>query len=92
MNVNGCCFFFHMEELRVTPLLHLHFHVGQIAPLLPSVTWQQNVTEYWWEGSASTAMPKTSAFAIVGQNNKIGCITFGAALELVQVSSLYLYI
>jgi len=30
---------------RQTPL-------GQTAPLLPSVTQQQHVTEYWWEGSA----------------------------------------
>jgi len=33
----------------------------QIAPLLPSVAWQQNVGEYWWEGSTSTAKPPTSA-------------------------------
>ena len=29
----------------------------QSAPLLPSVTWQQNVMGYWWEGSTSTAVP-----------------------------------
>jgi len=32
----------------------------QASPLLPSVTWQQNAMGYWWEGSASTAIPPTS--------------------------------
>ena len=31
----------------------------QTAPLLPSVTQQQNGTEYLWEGSTSTAVPPT---------------------------------
>ena len=50
-------------------------------PLLPSVTQQQNVTEYWWEVSASTAILPISTFDIVGQNNKIGGVTFRAALK-----------
>ena len=41
----------------------------QIAPLLPFAPWQQNVTEYWQEGSASTSIPP-SASDFVGQNNK----------------------
>ena len=49
----------------------------QSAPLLPSVTWQQHVTEYWQEGSTSTAILPTSAADVVGQHNEI---TFGAAL------------
>ncbi len=32
----------------------------QTAPQLPSVTQQQNLTEYWWEGSTSTAISPTS--------------------------------
>ena len=32
----------------------------QIAPLLPSVIWQQHAMGYWWEDSASTAIPPTS--------------------------------
>ena len=32
----------------------------QMAPLLPSVTQQQNVIEYWREGSTSTAIPATN--------------------------------
>ena len=49
------------------------------APLLPSVTWQQHVTEYWRKDSTSTGVTLTSASNIVGQNNKIGGITFRAA-------------
>ena len=52
----------------------------QTAPLLLSVTQQQNVMEYWWEGLISTAIPPTSASDVVGQHNKVGDITFGAAL------------
>ena len=36
--------------------------------------------EYWWEGSASNAIPPTSTSDIAGQYSKIGGITFGAAL------------
>jgi len=54
----------------------------QAAPLLPSVTRRQNGMEYWWEGSASIAVPPTSAYDIVGQQNNIGGITFGAAFVL----------
>ena len=50
----------------------------QTAPLLPSVSWQQNRT--LGEGSTSTAMPPTSISDVVGQHNKIWDITFGAAL------------
>ena len=51
----------------------------QTAPLLQSVTQQQNVTEYWWEGSVSIAIPLTSTTDVC-QNSKIGGINFGAAL------------
>jgi len=51
----------------------------QAAPLLLFVTWQQNVTENWCEGSTSTAIP-TATSDIMGERNKIGGITFGAAL------------
>jgi len=52
----------------------------QTAPLLPSVTQQQNLTEYWQEGSTSIALPQTSDPDITGQNTKTGGIIFGAAL------------
>jgi hypothetical protein len=74
MNVIGCNFF-HMKEFNYTPLFHTHFH--ETDPLLPSVAQQQNLTEYWREGSASTAISITFASAVVGQHNKMGDITFG---------------
>ena len=52
----------------------------QTAPLLPSVTWQQNIMEYWWEGSTYPAVTPASVSDVVGQHNKIGGITFGAPL------------
>ena len=40
--------------------------------MLPSVAWQQHVTEYWQEGSCSTSIPPPSAsHYVVGQYNKI---------------------
>jgi len=50
----------------------------QAASQLPFFTWQQNVMEYWWEGLVYTAIPPTSTFGVVGHNNKIGSIIFGA--------------
>ena len=63
---------------------HLHFHIRYLffchtAPLLPSATQQQNVREYRWEGSISTAIPPISTSDITGQHNEIQGITFGAA-------------
>jgi len=52
----------------------------QSAALLPSIAWQQNVMEYCQEGSASTAILPTSISDVMGQDNKIGGIIFGAAL------------
>jgi len=40
--------------------------------------------EYWWEGSAPTAIPPTSASDVMGQHNKIGDISFEAALVICQ--------
>ena len=36
--------------------------------------------ECWWESSAPTAIPPTSASHTVGQHNKVGGITFGTSL------------
>jgi len=36
--------------------------------------------EYWGEGLTSTGIPLTSASDILGHQNKIGGITFGAVL------------
>lgn len=50
------------------PGLHTHFLVrtsfSQAAPLLPSALWQQNVREYSWEDSTSTAIPPISTFNV----------------------------
>ena len=50
------------------------------SPLLPFVTWQQNVMAYWWEGSTSAAIQPISASDIMHKHNKIGGITFRAVL------------
>jgi hypothetical protein len=52
----------------------------QNAPLLSSVAQQQNLTEYWQEGSTSTAVQPKFTTDVVGQHNKIGEINFGATL------------
>jgi len=51
---------------------------SQSTSLLPSIAELLNAMEYWSEGSASTAIPPTSASDIVGQHNKIGGITSAA--------------
>ena len=83
VNVNGC-HFFHMKDFNNTPFLHKQFHCQmpfcQIAPLLPPVTQQRNITGYGWEASTCTAITPTSASDITGQHNKITGVTFRAAL------------
>ena len=54
----------------------------QPAPLLLSVTWQPNMMEYWWEGSASAAMLPTSASAIMSRS---GLMVVPAILTEVSV-------
>uniref|UniRef100_A0A803XYV3 Ecotropic viral integration site 5 like n=2 Tax=Meleagris gallopavo TaxID=9103 RepID=A0A803XYV3_MELGA len=68
MNFTGCWFFFHMEELNDSPLSHLQTLFCQSALLLLSVA-QQNVIEYWREGSTSTALSPTCACDVVDQHN-----------------------
>ena len=52
----------------------------QTSTQLPSVTQQSNVMEYWWEGSASAAIPPASTCDVMGQRNNTGGIMFRAAL------------
>jgi len=82
-----CC----MEQFTDTPLLRIHFHVRCHCVRLPLCCQQQNVTGYWWEDSAPAAMPSSSMSGVVGQQNKIGGITFGAA-PLIFPSLLSLFI
>ena len=83
MSVSGCHFFC-TEEFRSRPLLHMYFcircHSVRLPPLLPSFAQQQNITKYCWEGSASTAVLPAPASDVMGQQNKIGDITFRPAL------------
>jgi hypothetical protein len=39
------------------------------------------LTNYWREGSISTAIQPASAYKVMGQHNKIGGITFGATTK-----------
>ena len=64
----------------VTCLCFICTCIYQTAPLLPSVTWQQNVMGYWWEGSSSTAIPPMSTSDAAVQRRKIGGTAFWAAL------------
>jgi len=69
MNVNGCHFFcirgfqWHTSASSALPC---QMPFCQTAPLLPSVTWQQTVMGYWWEGPTSTDIPPMSASGIMG--------------------------
>ena len=88
INVTGCRFFFHMEEFNDTSLLHTHLHVRHHSVrLLPSVQ-QQNETKCCQEASVSTAIPPAYTSDTAGQQNKIGVITFVAALAYGKKSTL----
>ena len=53
-------FFLHGGTQRhgfVSCALPCQMPLCQTSPLLPSVTWEENVMEYGWEGSVSTAIP-----------------------------------
>ena len=75
-------FFSHRIQFHTfaSSTLPCHVPLCQTVPLLPSVTQQQNVMEYFWEDSVPTAMPPTYASETVGQHNKIRDVTFGASL------------
>ena len=82
-SVNECQwvpFFPHGEiQLHAFVCISMPMPLFQTAPLLRCVTWQQNVMEYWWERSGSTAIQPTSFSTILRQCNKIGGMTFRAA-------------
>ena len=81
-NVSGCYFTGRINSLTSFCFLHTSMTDAILSdcPLLPSVTWQQNIMEYCKEGSASTAIPPTSISDVVGPHNKIKDITFRAAV------------
>ena len=81
MNVNGCHFFLHGE---------IQWHTSTSSTLSYqtdiSVTQQNNVMEYCWEGSTFTAIPSPTVPDVVGQqHSKIGGITFRATLVKGQI-------
>ena len=82
-NVSGCNFVLH-KGIQLHPFapysLPCQTPICQTAPLLPSVTQQQNVMGYWREGSTSAAIPQISTSDVMGQQKKIGGISVGAAL------------
>ena len=85
-SIDGCvsrCHFFPHGGIQwhtfTSYVLPRQMPFGQTAPLLLLVTWQQHVTKYRQEASTSTAIPPTSTPDLMGQHNKTGGITFGAA-------------
>ena len=89
MNVSGCHFCLQGRiqfHTFASSALRCQTPLCQSAPLLPSVTQQRRVMGYWWEGSASTAIPPTSNSDVMGQHHKIRGITAAAALVYYIVS------
>ena len=73
INGSGCHFLLHGGIQRHAFALHAFPYqtpLCQTTSLLPSVTQQQNVTEYQQEGSASTTIPPACASDIMGQHSK----------------------
>jgi len=75
-NVSGCHFF---SLMKFNGTFASHVHPCQTAPLLAFVTQQQNVMEYGWEDSATTAIPTSTSNSVV-QHNKIAGVTFRSVL------------
>jgi len=68
IDTNGCHFFSVWRNSVTHPCfiaLPCQMPLCQTAPLLPSVTQQQIVMEYWIEGSISTVIPPTSTSDII---------------------------
>lgn len=86
----GVQFFFHMEKFNCTPLLHSEFRVRLHLVRLPSVVQQQNIMGYCWKSWTSATIPPTFSSDITVQDNKIGGITFSAALVTLHYSYPYL--
>jgi len=79
VNVNGCHFFSAWRN-SFAHLCFLHTSMSDsmlshCAPLLPSVTQQQHVMGYWWDGSTCAAVTPTSSCDLVGQHNKTALLS-----------------
>ena len=81
------CYFFLHEGIQWHPFasctLSCQMPFCQTAPLLPSVMQQQNVREYWWEGTTSTFIPPTSTSHVLNQH-QIGGLTSRDALRILE--------
>lgn len=90
MSVSGCNFSCLGKFSDITCLWSLAFPhqmpLCQTTPLLPLVTSQQNVMEYWLKSSVFTAIPPTSISAVAGKCNKIGGIIFRVGLIHMHIS------
>lgn len=68
------CHFLHIEKFSDMPLCQTHFHIRRhfVRLLLCCHLLYSNkkITEYWLEGSSSTAMPPTPTSDVVGQHKK----------------------
>lgn len=61
----------------------------ETAPLLLSVTWQQNRMENWWEGSASSAIPPTCTSDVADQCNKMEALLLEHRLCMKQATAFH---
>ena len=87
VNNSGCSFFLHggiQSHLFAPYSLPCQMSFCQTVPLLPSVTQQQKVMEYWWGDSVSTTMLPTFTSDIMGQHNKTGGITLEQSSQNTQ--------
>ena len=76
----------HCAYIHCLEEFHVRYHFVRLPPLLPSVTQQQHITEYWWEDSAFTNISRTFISYVVGQHNKIGGIIFGTEVVYTEAS------
>ena len=70
MNVNGCNYFSTWRiqwHIYATHALYVKCHFVRLPLCCHLLAWQQNLTEYWWKVSTSTAIPPP---LVVGQSNK----------------------
>jgi len=96
LNVQKCMWmsegvtFFTWRNSLAHLCFNMHFHDRCLFVRLPLCCHlsRSNKVEYWRKGLTSTAVPPTSTPDVMGWHNKIGGITFGAAL-VVPESFLY---
>ena len=58
---------------------------------MPSTALQQNIVEYWWEGTSCTAKPPTCVSEALGQHSKTEGKTEGITFRAAIVKFLWVY-